>query len=83
MLAVMREHLYRKNKMDRSELKRLIKESGLKTGFIVEKLETDRTSFWQKLNCGKPFKENEVKKLCELLNIPSDKAYLYFYTKLC
>lgn len=69
--------------MDRTNLKRLIAESGLKISFIVQKINMDRSSFWQKLNNNKPFKEDEVKKLCELLNIPSDKANLYFCTKLC
>lgn len=69
--------------MNRKGLKSLITKKGLKLGFIAEKLGIDRTSLWQKLNQNKPFKEGEVEILCKLLDIPSDEAPKYFFTRLC
>lgn len=50
-------------------LKQKIKESGLKIGFIVEKLDTSYGWFNKKLENEKDFTAAEIQMLCEILSI--------------
>ena len=61
-------------------LKKKIEESGLKIGFIVEKLGTSYHWFNKKLNNGKDFNATEMQILCEILNITdlAEKDRIFF-----
>lgn len=55
-----------------------IENSGLKIGFIVEKLGISRQSFDKKRKGDTPFRASEVYVLCDLLNIvESDKPKIF------
>ena len=58
---------------DTGMLNELIKGSGLKKGWIAEQLGLSYFGFQKKINNESQFKANEIKKLCELLNITSLK----------
>lgn len=67
--------------MTNSELlKKKIDESGLKIGFIVEKLNTSYAWFNKKLNNGKDFNAAEIQTLCEILGITdlAEKDRIFF-----
>lgn len=61
-------------------LKLKIKESGLKLGFIVEKLNTSYAWFNKKLENKKDFNATEMQILCEILNITdlAEKDRIFF-----
>lgn len=61
-------------------LKKKIEESGLKIGYIVEKLGTSYAWFNKKLNNGKDFNATEMQILCEILNITdlAEKDRIFF-----
>ena len=61
-------------------LKQKIKESGLKLGFIVEKLNTSYAWFNKKLENKKDFNATEMQILCEILNITdlAEKDRIFF-----
>ena len=62
------------------DLNRIIKESGLKRGFIAETLGITRYSLNQKINNKFQFKAHEIQALCELLEINDleEKERLFF-----
>ena len=67
--------------MTNSELLKLkIKESGLKLGFIVEKLNTSYAWFNKKLENEKDFNAAEIQMLCEILGITdlAEKERIFF-----
>lgn len=67
--------------MTNSELLKLkIKESGLKIGFIVEKLNTSYAWFNKKLENKKDFNAAEIQMLCEILSITdlAEKERIFF-----
>ena len=57
-----------------------IKTSGLKSGFIVDKLGISRNSFGKKKKNVHPFKKAEIYVLCDLLKITDDaeKTSIFF-----
>ena len=56
-----------------------IESSGLKRGFIVDKLGLSRFGFDKKLKGQTPFRVAEIYVLCDLLNISeSDKQAIFF-----
>lgn len=61
-------------------LKLKIKESGLKLGFIVEKLDTSYAWFNKKLENKKDFNAAEIQMLCEILGITdlAEKERIFF-----
>lgn len=61
-------------------LKKKIEESGLKIGFIVEKLSTSYAWFKKKLEGNKDFNAAEIQMLCEILNITDleEKDRIFF-----
>lgn len=67
--------------MTNSELlKEKIDKSGLKIGFIAEKLETSYAWLNKKITGKVPFKAYEIQILCDLLNIASleEKDEIFF-----
>lgn len=57
-----------------------IKDSGLKLGFIAEKLNISYHWLRKKINSDTPFKAYEIKILCDLLNISDleEKEAIFF-----
>lgn len=56
-----------------------IAKSGLRSGFIIEKLGITKQSFNNKRHGRTQFRAAEVYVLCDLLNIPDDdKAKIFF-----
>lgn len=65
---------------DTELLKRKIHESGLKYGYIAEKVGISRTSLYLKVNGDKAFNQSEISILCELLPIENleEKEHIFF-----
>ncbi len=65
---------------DTNALRDKIAKSGLKQGYIAEKLGLSSFGFANKLNNKSDFKSEEIKALCELLNITSlrEKEAIFF-----
>lgn len=63
-------------------LKEMIESSGLRIGFIADKLGIERTTLWKKVNNERSFKQNEIMQMCELLRIDSleEKERIFFAT---
>lgn len=63
-------------------LKEKIKSSGLRIGFIADKLGIERTTLWKKVNNERSFKQKEIMQMCELLRIDSleEKERIFFAT---
>lgn len=60
-----------------------IEASGLKKGFIVEKLGLSRFGFDKKCKGATPFRVAEIYVLCDLLNISEeDKQRIFFAEKV-
>lgn len=56
------------------ELRRIIKNSGLKLEYIAEQLGITRFSLSKKIENVTEFKTSEVQKMCEVLQITDPKA---------
>lgn len=65
--------------VDSELLQKKIEESGLKTGYICEKLAISRQGFYKKLKGNTPFKIPEVFVICTLLSIDDDEKVKIFY----
>ena len=63
-------------------LKEKIESSGLRIGFIADKLGIERTTLWKKVNNERSFNQNEIMQMCELLRIDSleEKERIFFAT---
>ena len=63
-------------------LKEKIASSGLRIGFIANRLGIERTTLWKKVNNERSFKQNEIMQMCELLRIDSleEKERIFFAT---
>lgn len=56
-----------------------IKQSGLRVGFIVEKLGLSRNGFDKKRKGKTPFRTAEIYVICDLLNLnDEDKTRIFF-----
>lgn len=66
------------------ELRRIIKESGLKLEYIAEQLGITRFSLSKKIENVTEFKTSEVQKMCEVLQISdsSMKEALFFASEV-
>ena len=53
---------------------------GTNGAFALE-MEMDSSTLSAKLNEKSPWKREEIEKACELLDIPIEEVYLYFFTK--
>ena len=62
----------RTQNVDTELLNEFIKKSGLRIGFIVEKLGLSRNGFDKKRNGINSFSGSEVYVLCDLLHIPEE-----------
>lgn len=69
---------------DTELLKRKIHESGLKYGYIAEKVGISRTSLYLKVNGDKAFNQSEISILCELLPIENleEKEHIFLLIKV-
>ena len=69
---------------DTNELLRLIDESGLKKGYIAEKLGLTTYGFQKKVENKSQFKADEIRMLCEILHITSlkKKEEVFFAEKV-
>ena len=63
-----------------TELRKLINESGLKLGFIADRLDISYSWLKKKLDGDVAFKAYEIQLLCDLLNIsdPQKKEDIFF-----
>lgn len=63
-------------------LREKIESSGLRIGFIANKLGIERTTLWKKVNNERSFKQKEIMQMCELLRIDSleEKERIFFAT---
>lgn len=66
-------------KVDTQLLDEKIKNSGLKTTFIIDKLGLSHNGFYKKKSGKTPFRTAEIYVLCDLLHIPDDEKVKIFY----
>ena len=67
---------------DTEMLRKRIKDSGLKLGYIAEKMGLSRFGLAKKINNESQFFASEIDKMCEILNISSTKErMMIFFTK--
>ena len=69
------------DKVNYSKLRGKIKEVYEKNEPFAIALDIDPSSLSAKLNNKSPWKREEIEQACELLHIPIEKVYLYFFTK--
>lgn len=69
---------------DTKELLKVIEKSGLRKGFIAEKLGITTYGFQKKVENKTQFKAGEIKILCDLLSIESleEKERIFFATEV-
>lgn len=67
--------------VDKERLEEKIKESGLKTSYICEKLALSTQGYYKKIKGLTPFRVTEVYVLCDLLNIDDSDKMKIFYPK--
>ena len=61
-------------------LKKKIDDSGLKTGFIVDKLGISHQAYLNKINGYTSFKLDEIQNLCNILNLSAkDREEVFFF----
>ena len=68
------------NKMNTRELRKRIKESGLKLEAIARRMGINRVSLWNKIQGRTEFKASEIKSLCQILNLSAEQRdYIFFF----
>ena len=69
---------------NKTELKKRIEESGLKLGFIADKLDISYSWLKKKIDGDVAFKAYEIQILCDLLDIKSlqEKEDIFFATNV-
>ena len=67
--------------MSYSKLKGKIKEYFGTNKAFAQAMGMDLSSLSMKLNNKSPWKREEIEKACELLQIPIEEVYLYFFYK--
>ena len=67
--------------MSYSKLKGKIKEYFGTNKAFAQAMEMDLSSLSMKLNNKSPWKREEIEKACELLHIPIEDVYLYFFCR--
>lgn len=67
--------------MSYSKIRGKIKELFGTNENFAKAMEMDLSSLSAKLNNKSPWKREEIEKACELLHIPIEDVYLYFFTK--
>ena len=66
-------------KMDYSKLLGRIKEYNLTQKSLAEKIHISESHFCQKIGGNYPFKQTEIQRICEELQIPASEIGLYFF----
>ena len=66
--------------MDYSKLIGRTAEFGYTQKALAEKIGLSESHFCQKINGHYSFKQNEIRSICEVLEIASDEIGLYFFT---
>ena len=69
------------NKMNTRELRKRIKESGLKLEAIARRMGINRVSLWNKIQGRTEFKASEIKSLCQILNLSAEQRDYIFFEK--
>lgn len=67
--------------VDKELLDKKIRESGLKTSFIIKNLGLSPNGYYKKVNGNTPFRIPEVFVLCKLLSISNEESLKIFYPK--
>lgn len=65
--------------MSYSKLRGKIREVFSRNENFAKAMEMDSSSLSAKLNNKSPWKREEIEKACELLHIPIEDVYLYFF----
>lgn len=60
--------------IDSKKLEERIKQSGLKKGYLAERIGVSRTTFSALLSNKSEFKVSQIRTLCELLDIHDDET---------
>lgn len=55
-------------------LEQLIQQSGLKKGFVADKIGVSRTTFYAQLKGKAEFKASQIRALCDVLDIKDDET---------
>ncbi|RGD73850.1 helix-turn-helix domain-containing protein [Anaerofustis stercorihominis] len=63
-----------------NELLKIIKNSGLKKGYIAEKMGICLSTFSRKVNNKVEFNTKQISSLCEILHINDDERNKIFFT---
>lgn len=63
-------------------LEQAIKDSGLKKGFIADKIGLSRTGFNNCIKNEAEFKQSQIAALCRLLGIKKDKRDAIFFAEI-
>lgn len=66
--------------MDYSKLSGRIKEFGYTQKSLAEAIGISEGQFCQKLSSRYPFKQTEIRKICDLLNIQAAEIGAYFFS---
>ena len=67
--------------MSYAKLKGKIKELFATQGAFAQALDIDEGTLSAKLNNSSPWKDDEIVKACELLNIPIERVHEYFFCR--
>lgn len=65
---------------DYSKLRGLVKEKGKTQESIAEVAGMREATFSQKINNNSEFKQGEILRVCEILDIPHEQIHAYFFT---
>lgn len=65
--------------MDLAELERIIKDKGLKKCVVADRIGTNRSSFYLKLNGEREFTQSEVKGLKDVLGLSDEQFMRIFF----
>ena len=66
--------------MDYAKLRGRIREKFVTQSLFAKRMDMDGSTLSAKLNKKRDWNVSEVEKACTLLDIPKEKAYLYFFT---
>lgn len=67
-------------RMDYSKLLGRIKEKGHTQKSVAEAIKVSEGQFCQKLAGNYPFKQTDIRNLCEVLAIPTSEIGIYFFS---
>lgn len=67
--------------LDYSKLKGRIREKNETQNTLAKHLNLPNTTLSLKINCKSPFKQSEIRGICEFLAIPNEEIGVYFFTQ--